>query len=83
MPEASLALPLGSQESTRTKRRDDLLDVNMDLDLERKAVRRIDYTVLPIVTMFYLLSFLVSAPDRPQLDSGAKYIIQDRANIGD
>lgn len=27
---------------------------------EKKAVRMLDYTVLPLVTMFYLLSFLVS-----------------------
>lgn len=27
--------------------------------LERKAVRKLDYAVLPVMTMFYLLSFLV------------------------
>jgi hypothetical protein len=81
MSRTSLSLPPGSRESAITKRSDDPLEVNVDL--ERKAVRRIDHTVLPIITMFYLLSYLVSAPDIPQLDSGAKYIIQDRANIGD
>jgi len=34
-------------------------------DLERKAVRRIDYNVLPVISMFYLLSFLVSAHRNP------------------
>jgi len=29
-----------------------------ELHLERQAVRKLDYTVLPIMTMFYLLSFL-------------------------
>ncbi|KIM38325.1 hypothetical protein M413DRAFT_30171 [Hebeloma cylindrosporum] len=46
----------GSQGSMGTKRPHALLQVNKDL--EEKAVRRIDYTVLPIITMFYLLSFL-------------------------
>ena len=86
MSGTSLELPPGSQESAITKRGDgrgdDLLEVNMDL-LERKAVRRIDYTVLPIITIFYLLCFLVSTPRVPRLDSGAKCIIQDRINIGD
>lgn len=30
-----------------------------DPDLERRAVRKLDYTLLPVMTMFYLLSFLV------------------------
>ena len=30
-----------------------------DLQLERQAVRRIDYTILPIITLFYLASYLV------------------------
>ena len=33
-----------------------------DSDLERKAVRKLDYTILPVMTMFYLLSFLVCDP---------------------
>ena len=80
MSGTSLALPPGSQESAITKRSDDF---EVNVDLESKAVRRVDYTVLPIITMFYLLAFLVSAPGIPQFDSGAKCIIQDRANIGD
>jgi len=75
MSGTSLSLPPGSQESAITKRGkgkgDGLLEVNVDL--ERKAVRRIDYTVLPIITIFYLLAFLVSAHSiRLQFDSGAK-----------
>jgi len=31
-----------------------------ELDLERRAIARLDLTVLPVMTMFYLLSFLVS-----------------------
>jgi hypothetical protein len=34
-------------------------------DLERKAVRRMDYNILPVMSMFYLLSFLVSARGNP------------------
>ena len=30
-----------------------------DPQLERQAVRKLDYTILPIMTIFYLLSFLV------------------------
>lgn len=51
--------PLGLQEFEVEKNR---LSVE---DLERKAVRRIDYNVLPIISMFYLLSFLVSAHGIP------------------
>jgi len=74
MSGTSLSLPPGSQESAITKRGegrgDGLLEVNVDL--ERKAVRRIDSTVLPIITIFYLLAFLVSAHSILQFDSGAK-----------
>jgi len=31
----------------------------VDTELERRAVRKMDYTILPVMTMFYLLSFLV------------------------
>jgi len=34
----------------------------VDSDLERRAVRKLDYTILPVMTMFYLLSFLVRDP---------------------
>ena len=30
-----------------------------DLQLERQAVRKLDYTILPIVTLFFLASFIV------------------------
>ena len=30
-----------------------------ELQLERQAVRKFDYTILPIMTIFYLLGFLV------------------------
>jgi hypothetical protein len=30
-----------------------------DKDLERMAVRKLDYSILPVMTMYYLLSFLV------------------------
>jgi hypothetical protein len=28
-------------------------------DVEKRAVRKLDYTIVPVMTMFYLLSFLV------------------------
>ena len=31
----------------------------VDLQLERQAVRKLDYTILPIMSLFYLVSFLV------------------------
>lgn len=31
--------------------------------LERRALRKLDYAILPVMTMFYLLSFLVCPPD--------------------
>ena len=31
----------------------------LDLQLERQAVRKLDYTILPIITLFYLSSFMV------------------------
>ena len=30
-----------------------------DLQLERRAVRKLDYTILPIVTLLFLASFIV------------------------
>ncbi len=36
----------------------------IDPEDERKAVRRLDYCLLPIMTMFYLLSFLVRCSNR-------------------
>lgn len=32
----------------------------LDKKLERNAIRKLDCTILPVMTMFYLLSFLVS-----------------------
>ena len=32
----------------------------IDAEAEKRAVRRLDMAVLPIMTMYYLLSFLVS-----------------------
>ena len=32
-----------------------------DMELERRAKLKLDLTLLPVMTMFYLLSFLVSA----------------------
>ncbi len=29
-------------------------------EAERRAVRKLDYTIVPVMTMFYFLSFLVS-----------------------
>lgn len=29
-------------------------------EAERRAVRKLDYAIIPVMTMFYLLSFLVS-----------------------
>src|ERR1700691_1000910 len=32
----------------------------VDRELERKALRKLDYAILPVMAMFYFLSFLVS-----------------------
>jgi len=55
--------PSGSQESGLTTRHICVPEVNEDL--ERNAVRRMDCTVLPVLSIFYLLTFLVSAPGDP------------------
>ena len=31
----------------------------LQLRVERQAVRKLDYTILPIISLFYLVSFLV------------------------
>jgi hypothetical protein len=36
--------------------------VVVDSKAEMRAVRKLDYSILPIVSMFYLLSFLVRSP---------------------
>ena len=55
--------PAGSQESGPTTKNMCVPEVNEDL--ERQAVRRIDCTILPVLSIFYLLAFLVSAPGDP------------------
>jgi hypothetical protein len=53
-----------------------------DRELERRAVRKLDYTILPVMTMFYLLSFLVSAPLIVLQVPHLIFCWKDRANIG-
>ena len=36
---------------------------SFDPEDERRAVRKLDYTILPLVSLFYLLSFLVNVSD--------------------
>jgi len=72
-----LTLSPGRQDSTVTES-----SHVVNKDLERKAVRRIDWAILPVITIFYLLAFLVSALGIPQLDYGPKFFVQDRGNIG-
>jgi hypothetical protein len=55
--------PSESPHSVVAKECDDVPGVYEDL--ERKAVRRIDYNILPVVSMFMLLSQLVSAHGNP------------------
>jgi hypothetical protein len=45
-----------------TDSRESTTGVHQDTALERAAVRRMDYTLLPVMAMFYLLSFLASFP---------------------
>ena len=35
-------------------------DIPIDRELERNAVRKLDYTIIPIMGLYYFLSFLVS-----------------------
>ena len=52
-------------------------------DSERKAVRRIDYTVIPVISMYYLLAFLVSTSAfDSDVELNEYFILQDRINIG-
>ena len=59
--------PLGSQEFGLSKEPHDIPEVAEDF--ERKAVRRIDYSVLPVMSMFYLLSSLVGISGDPSTQS--------------
>jgi hypothetical protein len=36
-------------------------DISIDMKLERNAIRKLDYNIIPLMAIFYLLSFLVSA----------------------
>jgi hypothetical protein len=53
-------------------------------DLEKEALRRMDYTLLPFLTALFLLSFLVSERDAfyfgIELDTCV--VMQDRASSG-
>ena len=53
-----------------------------DLQLERRAVRKLDFTILPIMALFYLVSFLVCFF---LLSQRIRLLIslQDRSNIGE
>jgi len=53
----------------------------LDEQLEKKAVRKLDLTVLPVLTMFYLLSFLVSVAYSVARDASDRFL-KDRVNIG-
>jgi hypothetical protein len=53
----SFSQPLGFQELGVVKGHHGIPEINEDL--EKEAVRMIDYTALPVISMFYLLSFLV------------------------
>lgn len=39
---------------------DQLAPPHIDHEAERRAVRKLDYSIIPMISMFYLLSFLVS-----------------------
>ena len=54
-----------------------------DLHLERQAVRRLDYTIIPILSLFYLVSFLVRFFLLSQELPLFLIIYQDRSNIGE
>jgi len=58
----SLSPPGGSTESVVTDFRYVIRDVPSKEreDLEREAVHRMDYTLLPFLTVLFLLAFLVS-----------------------
>ena len=51
-----------------------------DLQLERQAVRRLDYTIIPVLSMLYLLLALVCT----YTTRVTQFLIslQDRTNIG-
>ncbi|KAF8159942.1 MFS general substrate transporter [Crassisporium funariophilum] len=51
----------------------------VDIELERQAVRKLDYTILPVMTMFYLLSFL----DRANIGNARVAGLQKDLNLSD
>ena len=51
-----------SKEDTFSKHSDHESPTSYELQdatMEKKAIRKLDFTVVPLVTMFYLLSYLV------------------------
>src|ERR1700683_3541144 len=54
----------------------------VDRELERKALRKLDYTILPVMAMFYFLSFFVSTICTLLLVKPLTVTRKDRANIG-
>ena len=52
---------IDSPTSTTTARGDEKGGIlHIDLEEERRIVRKLDLTIVPIMALFYLLSFLVS-----------------------
>jgi hypothetical protein len=54
----------------------------VDRELERKVLRKLDYTVLPVVAMLYFLSFQVSATRILLIVMPLTAFQKDRTNIG-
>lgn len=50
--------------------------------MERRVWRKLDMWLLPVVTIFYLLNFLVSLEHPQPYLSSAHLVTQDRSNIG-
>ncbi|KAJ3503782.1 hypothetical protein NLJ89_g8279 [Agrocybe chaxingu] len=58
MPEKLLSQVVTPSEDSQSKIEEKIGIPYGDVELERKAVRRLDWSILPVMTMFYLLSFL-------------------------
>jgi hypothetical protein len=54
------AVPTKSADPQTSSLSDASEELLVDKRLERRAVLKLDYTVLPVMTMLYFLSFLVS-----------------------
>ncbi len=52
----------GSRENYSSTSRQNIFDGVDAQEAMRRAVRRMDFVIMPIVTMFYFLSFLVRFP---------------------